>query len=158
MGEKKEHRKARNRALYDKVKNATEEVVYQLMRITRLYKVFNILICWAEHNRKKMFAITAAFLASILFLIVSRRPDRNTFTKVYTEVELATAQGDSITGLESLRGKKESVSASIKQMFLLQNFKNELSKIHTKEVLTHNDSLRIAEIYNIIIQNTNGAE
>jgi hypothetical protein len=158
MGEKKERRKERHRALYDKVKIATEKVVYPLMRITRLDKACNSWLNWAENNRKKMFTITVVFLASILFLTVSRRPDRKTFTKVYNEVEQATAQSDSMTGLESLRSKKESVSKNIKQMFLLRNFKDELSKIRAKEVLTYSDSLRIAEIYNIITQNTNGAE
>jgi hypothetical protein len=147
MGDK---RKEKNKALQNKIQGVTEKIAGNFLRTTKLDKVFDRILNWAENNRKGMFAITVSFLVLVVFMTFTNKPGRGSLEKTYNDIEIQVNQTDSISSFDVLKSKERNVTNSIEQFFLLQKLKKELAEIQKKGDPSREDSLKVREIYNII--------
>ena len=117
--------------------------------IERLKQAPNKLVEWADGNRKKMFAITIAFLAFCLVM--------TTMFTISSVHRAKVAKEEVIMMHDSLRTKKRAQTSKIQQQILdyktLQQYEAEIQRLIEKDTLTEKDSLRIVELYDIIIYN-----
>ena len=106
--------------------------------IERLKQAPNKLVEWADGNRKKMFAITIAFLTFCLVM--------TTMFTISSVHRAKVAKEEVIMMHDSLRTKKRTQTSKIQQQILDY-------KTLQQDTLTEKDSLRIVELYDIIIYN-----
>lgn len=108
----------------------------------------NRLVNWASNNRKKMFFITISFL--FLSVVVSIIFTVSSFSK-----SKAARQEFSVMH-DSLRVERQVKSTQVKSNILdyqtLREYEKEINILMAKETLTAQDSLRIYELYNILIE------
>ena len=117
--------------------------------IERLKQIPNKLVDWANGHRKKMFAITICFLSFCVVMSV-------VFTVSNTH-KANVAKEEVLTLRDSLRIKKQSQTSNIQQQILdyktLQQYEAEIQRLCEKDTLTEQDSLRVVELYDILIYN-----
>lgn len=117
--------------------------------IDKLKQLPTRLVKWADSNRKKMFAITITFLVFCLIM-----------TGIFTisSVHRAkVAKEEVLIMRDSLRTKKQTQGSNIQKQILdyktLQEYEAEITRLCQKDTLTEQDSLRIIELYDILIFN-----
>lgn len=118
--------------------------------IDKIKKAPDKLVNWAENNRKKLFVITISFLVltflSTVIFTISR------FKKSKAVKEEIMIMRDS---LREQRKAKESnsIPEQIINYQTLKKYEDEINELMKKDSLTSEDSLRIVELYDILIYN-----
>ena len=115
----------------------------------KVKSISNRLVEWASNNRKKLFVMTISFLfcsvvVSCIFTAASMKRSRE------------ARQNFSIVH-DSLRQERKQKTSEIRSNILdyqtLREYEKEIEALMNKESLTAQDSLRIYELYNILIEN-----
>lgn len=119
-------------------------------RIESLKQLPNRMVKWADGHRKKMFVITITFLAFCLVMSM-------VFT-VSSVHKAKVAKEEVVMMHDSLRARKKTQTSTIIQQQILdyktlQQYEAEVQRLIEKDTLTEQDSLRIVELYDIIIYN-----
>ena len=108
----------------------------------------NWLVDWASNNRKKLFVITISFLfCSVVVSVI--------FT--VTSISKSKAARETISIVhDSLRHERNQKTTEIRSKVLdyqtLREYEKEIETLMNKETLTAQDSLRVYELYNILIE------
>lgn len=106
------------------------------------------LVKWASNNRKKLFVMTISFLfCSVVVSCI--------FTAASIKRSREARQNFSIVH-DSLRQERKQKTSEIRSNILdyqtLREYEKEIEALMNKESLTAQDSLRIYELYNILIE------
>lgn len=115
----------------------------------KVKSISNRLVEWASNNRKKLFVMTISFLfCSVVVSCI--------FTAASIKRSREARQNFSIVH-DSLRQERKQKTSEIRSNILdyqtLREYEKEIEALMNKESLTAQDSLRIYELYNILIEN-----
>lgn len=115
----------------------------------KVKSISNRLVVWASNNRKKLFVMTISFLfCSVVVSCI--------FTAASIKRSREARQNFSIVH-DSLRQERKQKTSEIRSNILdyqtLREYEKEIEALMNKESLTAQDSLRIYELYNILIEN-----
>lgn len=114
----------------------------------KVKSISNRLVEWASNNRKKLFVMTISFLfCSVVVSCI--------FTAASIKRSREARQNFSIVH-DSLRQERKQKTSEIRSNILdyqtLREYEKEIEALMNKESLTAQDSLRIYELYNILIE------
>ena len=135
-------------SLRDKINNGIDSLGDN-KTIDNLKQLPSKLVKWAENHRKKMFVITITFLSFCLVM--------TTVFTISSVHKAKIAKDEMLMMRDSLRTKNRTQTPSIQQQILdyktLQQYEAEIQQLCEKDTLTEQDSLRIVELYDILIYN-----
>lgn len=119
--------------------------------INKIQQAPNKLVKWAENNRKKMFAITIAFLVfSFLVTLI---------TCICNFQKRKNAREETRQLRENLREQKIERQKDIRNDILdykkYREYEDEINELLQKDSLTKEDSIRVTQLYNLIISEQN---
>ena len=136
-------------SIKDKINEKIDKIGEENKIAEKAQSLSNRLVNWASNNRKKLFVLTITFLAfsvfvSIIFTASSIRKSRaarENFSIVH----------DSIRHERNIQ-KTNKIKSDILDYQTLRAYEKEIENLMNKETLTPQDSLRIYELYNILIE------
>ena len=132
----------------DKIQERIDKIGESHKIADKAKSMSNWLVDWASNNRKKLFVITISFLfcsvvVSVIFTVTSiskSKAARETLSIVH----------------DSLRHERNQKTTEIRSKVLdyqtLREYEKEIETLMNKETLTAQDSLRVYELYNILIE------
>lgn len=132
----------------DKIQERIDKIGESHKIADKAKSMSNWLVDWASNNRKKLFVITISFLfcsvvVSVIFTVTSIskfKAARETISIVH----------------DSLRHERNQKTTEIRSKVLdyqtLREYEKEIETLMNKETLTAQDSLRVYELYNILIE------
>lgn len=132
----------------DKIQERIDKIGESHKIADKAKSMSNWLVDWASNNRKKLFVITISFLfCSVVVSVI--------FTVTSISKSKAARENLSIVH-DSLRHEKSQKSTEIRLKVLdyqtLREYEKEIESLMNKETLTAQDSLRVYELYNILIE------
>ncbi len=135
-------------SIKDKIQNRIDRIGEGNDVTDKVKSMSNRLVDWASNNRKKLFVLTISFLfCSVVVSCI--------FTAVSVKRSKAARQNFSIVH-DSLRQERKQKSSEIRSNILdyqtLREYEKEIERLMEKETLTAQDSLRVYELYNILIE------
>ena len=135
-------------SLKDRINQKIDRIGEENKITEKAKSMSNRLVNWASNNRKKMFVITISFLfCSVLVSVI--------FTAASIHKSKAARENFSIVH-DSIRKEKnqrqENVRSTILDYKSLREYEKEIENLMNKDTLTAQDSLRVYELYNILIE------
>ena len=135
-------------SIKDKIQQRIDKIGEKNKIADKAKLMSNRLVDWASNNRKKLFVITISFLfCSVVVSVI--------FTATSISKSRAVRENLSIVH-DSLRHEKSQKSTEIRSKVLdyqtLREYEKEIESLMNKETLTAQDSLRVYELYNILIE------
>lgn len=132
----------------DKIQQKIDKIGEEHKLADKAESMSNRLLEWAANNRKKLFIITISFLfCSVMVSII--------FTATSISKSKAARENFSIVH-DSLRREKNQRSSELRSNILdyqtLREYEKEINTLMEKETLTAEDSLRVYQLYNILIE------
>lgn len=135
-------------SIKDKINEKIEQIGEKNKIADKAKSLSDRLVNWASNNRKKMFVITVSFLFCSVFVCVI-------FTATSIHKSKAARENFSIVH-DSLRNQKNNRGETLRNKFndyqTLRDYEKEIESLLNKETLTAEDSLRVYELYNILIE------
>ena len=135
-------------SIKDKINEKIEQIGEKNKIADKAKSLSDRLVNWASNNRKKMFVITVSFLFCSVFVCVI-------FTATSIHKSKAARENFSIVH-DSLRNQKNNRGETLRNKFndyqTLKDYEKEIESLLNKETLTAEDSLRVYELYNILIE------
>lgn len=135
-------------SIKDKINERIDKVGENNKIADKVKSLSDQLVNWASNNRKKMFVITISFLFCSVFVCVI-------FTATSIHRSKAARENFSIMH-DSLRHEKshkaETIRSNILDYQTLRAYEKEIETLMNKETLTAEDSLRVYQLYNILIE------
>lgn len=132
----------------DKIQERIDKIGESHKITDKAKSMSNWLVDWASNNRKKLFVITISFLfCSVVVSVI--------FT--VTSISKSKAARETISIVhDSLRHERNQKTTEIRSKVLdyqtLREYEKEIETLMNKETLTAQDSLRVYELYNILIE------
>ena len=132
----------------DKIQERIDKIGESHKIADKAKSMSNWLVDWASNNRKKLFVITISFLfCSVVVSVI--------FT--VTSISKSKAARETISIVhDSLRHERNQKTTEIRSKVLdyqtLREYEKEIETLMGKETLTAQDSLRVYELYNILIE------
>lgn len=132
----------------DKIQERIDKIGESHKIVDKAKSMSNWLVDWASNNRKKLFVITISFLfCSVVVSVI--------FT--VTSISKSKAARETISIVhDSLRHERNQKTTEIRSKVLdyqtLREYEKEIETLMNKETLTAQDSLRVYELYNILIE------
>ncbi len=132
----------------DKIQERIDKISESHKIADKAKSMSNWLVDWASNNRKKLFVITISFLfCSVVVSVI--------FT--VTSISKSKAARETISIVhDSLRHERNQKTTEIRSKVLdyqtLREYEKEIETLMNKETLTAQDSLRVYELYNILIE------
>lgn len=132
----------------DKIQERIDKIGESHKIADKAKSMSNWLVEWASNNRKKLFVITISFLfCSVVVSVI--------FT--VTSISKSKAARETISIVhDSLRHERNQKTTEIRSKVLdyqtLREYEKEIETLMNKETLTAQDSLRVYELYNILIE------
>jgi hypothetical protein len=132
----------------DKIQERIDKIGESHKIADKAKSMSNWLVDWASNNRKKLFVITISFLfCSVVVSVI--------FT--VTSISKSKAARETISIVhDSLRHERNQKTTEIRSKVLdyqtLREYEKEIETLMNKETLTAQDSLRVYELYNILIE------
>lgn len=132
----------------DKIQERIDKIGESHKIADKAKSMSNWLVDWASNNRKKLFMITISFLfCSVVVSVI--------FT--VTSISKSKAARETISIVhDSLRHERNQKTTEIRSKVLdyqtLREYEKEIETLMNKETLTAQDSLRVYELYNILIE------
>ncbi len=132
----------------DKIQERIDKIGESHKIADKAKSMSNWLVDWASNNRKKLFVITISFLfcsvvVSVIFTVTSISKSKAARENLYIVHD-------------SLRHERSQKSTEIRSKVLdyqtLRKYEKEIETLMGKEILTAQDSLRVYELYNILIE------
>ena len=135
-------------SIKDKINEKIDQIGEKNKIADKVKSLSDRLVNWASNNRKKMFVITVSFLFCSVFVCVI-------FTATSIHKSKAARENFSIVH-DSLRNQKNNRGETLRNKFndyqTLKDYEKEIESLLNKETLTAEDSLRVYELYNILIE------
>ena len=135
-------------SIKDKINEKIEQIGEKNKIADKAKSLSDRLVNWASNNRKKMFVITVSFLFCSVFVCVI-------FTATSIHKSKAARENFSIVH-DSLRNQTNNRGETLRNKFndyqTLKDYEKEIESLLNKETLTAEDSLRVYELYNILIE------
>ena len=135
-------------SIKDKINEKIDQIGEKNKIADKAKSLSDRLVNWASNNRKKMFVITVSFLFCSVFVCVI-------FTATSIHKSKAARENFSIVH-DSLRNQKNNRGETLRNKFndyqTLKDYEKEIESLLNKETLTAEDSLRVYELYNILIE------
>lgn len=134
----------------DKIQERIDKIGESHKIADKAKSMSNWLVNWASNNRKKMFVITVFFLVFVFMTTI-------VFT-ISSVHKSKVAKEEMLIMRDSLKTqRKNQMGNSIPDQLLdyqtLKNYEAEINELIEKDSLTSEDSLRIMELYDILIFN-----
>lgn len=137
-------------SIKDKISKKIDQIGEKNKVAEKVNSMSNNLVNWASNNRKKMFVITISFLffsviMSIIYTTVNitrSKSAREHYSTMYDSIRRERREGNSSNQIKS----------NILDYKVLKEYEKEIEVLMEKENLTTEDSLRVYELYNILIE------
>lgn len=137
--------------LKDKISEKIDKIGEQNKIADKAKSMSNNLVEWASNNRKKMFVITISFLLfsvimSVIYTTISikrSKAARENYSIMYDSIRQERKQNPN---------KTYQFQQELLDYKTLKEYESEIENLLEKDSLTSEDSLRVYELYNILIE------
>lgn len=137
--------------LKDKISEKIDKIGEQNKIADKAKSMSNNLVEWASNNRKKMFVITISFLSfsvimSVIYTTISIKRSkvaRENYSIMYDSIRQERKQNPN---------KTYQFQQELLDYKTLKEYESEIENLLEKDSLTSEDSLRVYELYNILIE------
>lgn len=143
----KRNRKHNNTEFYEKVGDGFDKLITKLAQKIGLKKLGDKIVTWANEHKKATFGIIITFLSVCTLIILIDSTIK--ITRPKKDFENPKIAMDSLKSTISDPTKK--LGQQVDDYFNLKQYQEEVNKLLDKDTLTHQDSVRLMNIYDEII-------